>query len=186
MSNLIGHGNFADVFDLADGTVLKVYRRIAQTDAPVRDWDDHEFMIRQLFATEVRAYERLQSVPHLAAFIPRYFGPFDHSPLNLASSDPRAPLVRDCAFRLERIQGHAIKVEHAPDPLRHEIDTVLDDIHEVVGDIHVWDSSCFIPGPRTAFCVIDFAIWEELADAQLRLHSKGRLSPDDREQFRVR
>ena len=79
-------------------------------------------MIRQLFATEVRAYERLRSVPRLAAFIPKYFGPFDHSPLNLSSSDISAPLVHGCGFRLERIQGHAIKVAHVPDSLQQEVD----------------------------------------------------------------
>lgn len=174
------------MFDLSDGTVVKVFRRVQQTHAPVQGWDDHEFIIRQLFATELRAYDRLQSSPELLPFVPKYFGRFETSGLGLVSSNAAEPLLLDCALRLERVDGHDIKIAHVPRPLQQQVEVVLEQIRDMVGQINVWDCSCFIPGARSDFTIIDFALWEQWAHAQLHLEEQGTLSADFRERERVR
>ena len=185
MASLIGRGASADVFDLGDNTVVKAYRRIRQTQGPVRNWDDHEFMSRQFFATEVRAYERLQARPDLAEYTPRFFGPIELSEYDLHSSSPDEPLIPGCAFRLERIDGRDTKISQVPSPLQQRIEAILEDIRDTVERIHVWDCSCFVPGPRTDFVVIDFGVWEDWADPQIYLDKHGVLPHDIRERFRV-
>src|SRR6266446_4302868 len=65
VSRFLNDGAFADVFDLGDGSVAKVYRRTSHTHGPVLDWDDHDFITRRLYDVEVNAYERLQAFPEL-------------------------------------------------------------------------------------------------------------------------
>jgi hypothetical protein len=174
----LSHGAFADVFDLDDGTVAKVFRRTSHTNNDVRSWDDHEFITRRLFATEVAAYERLQDKPDLVRFIPRYYGTIDQASLTLPASSTGEPYVAGCVLRLELIAGRDIKAGLVAQPLQKEIDDVLWQILDVAGRVHVWDCSCFIPGPRTPFVIIDFAMWEDLPDVQSYLDEHGHI-PDD-------
>jgi len=177
---LLNRGAFVDVFDLGDNTVLKAYRRIPQTHAPVRNWDDHEFIIRQLFAMEVLAYERLQPRPELSKYVPTYYGPLDEATLTLPPSSSGDPFVPGCALRLERIPGADIKIAHVPSRMQEEIEMVLEQIRDASGPVNVWDCSCFIPGPRSDFVVIDFALWDEWSDLQLYLEEHGHIPADVR------
>jgi hypothetical protein len=173
MPTFLSHGAFADVFDLGDGTVAKVFRRIQHTNADVKDWSDHEFITRRLFRGETTAYERLQTQPDLVACIPQYYGTLTIDALDLSSSRPAEPLMADCALRLELIPGSDTKVAHVEQPLLGQIEAVLWKISELADRVNVWDSSCFIPGLRGPFTVIDFAMWDDLADAQLYLDEHG-------------
>ena len=174
------------MFDLGDGTVAKVFRRVKQTHRPVRDWSDHEFLVRQLFATERRAYEQLQSSLDLCKYTPRYLGQLDIANLGISSSNGGEPLLSDCALRLERIDGRDTKIALVQPPLQEQIEAVLERIRDTVGQINVWDCSCFIPGPQTPFTVIDFALWEQWADVQVYLEQNDSIPAAVREQVRVR
>src|SRR6185437_12670651 len=138
------------------------------------------------FATEERAYERIQAVPGLTAFTPRYFGPVDVAKLGLSSSNAAEPLLSDCALHIERIDGRDRKIGLIEPPIQQEIEAVLEGIRDTVGQINVWDSSCFIPGPRTRFVVIDFALWERWADIQFYLEEHDTIPSAVREQVKVR
>lgn len=179
MTTFLDRGAFADVFDLHDGTVLKVYRRIAQTHASVRNWDDHEFLIRCLCFVEAAAYNKLQGMAVLERYIPKFFGRFEPAEFNLAAPTAE-PFVPGCALRLERIRGQDVKIAHVMSPLREEIETVLEAIHDQVGRINVWNCSCFVPGPRSRFVVIDFALWDDWHSAQAHLEEHGGIAPDVR------
>lgn len=183
---VVGEGAFAYVFDLGDNTVVKAYKRIPQTaDEVVLDWDDHEFIIRQLCAVEMRAYDCLTEIPEVAPHIPTFLGPVDVHALGLVSPDPRWPLVPGCAFRLERIQGEDCKVALLPSPLREEVSDLLERIEDLVGNVNALDSSCFVPGTRATFAVIDFALWDGWIDAQTLLGEHGTLSQDDRARIAI-
>jgi hypothetical protein len=170
---LIGSGAFADVFDLGDATVAKVFRRIQHTNSGVRDWADHDFVTRRLFATEIAAYERLRDRPDIAVYVPQYYGPLDATTLVLPNSSTGQPFVSGCALRLELIPGRDVKAGLVEDTLRADIDRVLWEIKDVAGRVNVWDCSCFAPGPRTPFTIIDFAMWDDLPDVQLYLDEHG-------------
>ena len=182
---LLNRGAFADVFDVGDGTVIKVFRRIQQTHSPVREWSDHDFIIRQLFAAEVAAYERLQDRQNLVKYVPRYFGTINASDLGIVSPNPTEPHVEGCALRLERIVGTDMKVALVPNPIRQAVESVLEEIRDVAGRINVWDCSCFIPGPRADFAVIDFALWDDWVDVQLYLEENGSIPEDVRRRIKV-
>jgi len=72
-----------------------------------------------------------------------------------------------------------------PSPTQQEIEVILEQIRDTVGHINVWDCSCFIPGPRTPFVVIDFAVWEDWIRAQSLLEEHGTLSEDMRRLVQV-
>jgi len=55
----LGHGAYADVLDMTDGTVVKAYRREAFGNGPVQDWRDHDALTRGFFEAEASTYERL-------------------------------------------------------------------------------------------------------------------------------
>ncbi len=175
LAQFLAAGAFADVFDLSDGTVVKIYRRVSHTHAAVIDWDDHDFITRRMYTVEVKAYERLQDFPELVQYVPRYYGPIDHASLNLDASNPTEPFIAGCAFRLERIDGQPVKIAHVEEEQQKAIEKVLEQIRDVSGRVDVWDCSCFIPGPRTPFVVIDFALWKDLVDTQLYLEEHKHL-----------
>jgi hypothetical protein len=174
---LIAHGAFADVFDLGDATVAKIFRRTKHTNDAVRDWADHDFLTSCLFAIEVDAYERLQRRPDLSAYLPRYYGRLDDPSVFLQNSSTGQPFVSACALRLELIPGRDIKAGLVNETLRDDVDQVLWEISDFVGRVNVWDCSCFVPGSRTPFTIIDFAMWDDLSDAQHYFDRHGRL-PD--------
>ena len=175
MPTFLARGAYADVFDIGDGTVAKVFRRTLHTHSPVVDWDDHDFLTRRLFATERAAYERLHSLPNLSTHIPQYFGVIDESTFNSFPSSSGESFVAGCALRLERIPGRDIKIAFVPAPIQQSIEALLEGIRDACRDINVWDCSCFIPGPRSAFVVIDFAYWEGLSDVQVYLDEHKHL-----------
>ena len=180
MLRRLGQGGFADVFDLGDGTVAKVYRRTIHTHSSVRDWEDHLFITRHLHATEVAAYERLKAHPDLVDFTPRFHGTVDQALLDLPRSSSGEPYVMDCALRLEKLVGRETKAGLVGDPLQAAVDALLWKIRDVAGRVHVWDCSCFIPGPRTPFVVIDFAMSDDLSDLQLYLDEHGSVPSEMR------
>jgi hypothetical protein len=107
-------------------------------------------------------------------------------PFGLISSNPTEPHVEGCALRLERIPGQDTKIAHVSRPLQQVIETILEQIRDAVGRINVWDCSCFIPGARTEFTVIDFALWEDWVDVQLYLEENGTIPEDVRRTFGFR
>ena len=149
--------------------MTKVFRRTSHTHGPVVDWDDHDFLTRRLYATECAAYKRLQSHPEIAVHLPEYFGPINESTLSLPPSTSGQPYVAGCAFRLERLSGTDIKMAFVPQPTQQQAEAVLEAIRDLCPRINVWDASCFIPGPRSGFALIDFAYWEDLSDLQVYL-----------------
>jgi hypothetical protein len=181
---LLASGAFADVFDLGDDTVIKVYRRTSHTADPPEDWSDHDFVTGLLCATEVAAYERLQSSAALLQHIPRFLGAVADSTVAGLKSSTGDPFVPGCAFRLERIRGCDIKIAPMNPPMQQEIELILEQIHDACKSINLWDCSCFIPGPRRRFVVIDFALWDHFAEVQYFLNEGRRISPDLRERLR--
>ena len=176
MATFLNRGALADAFDLHDGTVVKVYRRVSQTHAEVKDWNDHEMIIRRLFLTEVRAYETLQRQADLSMFLPRYWGTFDLSDLDIPAPTAE-PFMANCALRLEHIPGHDIKVNSVDSALVGEIHAVLSEMQKRAGPFDTSDASCFIPGPRSSFVLIDFALWKDWPNAQAHLDAHGCLPP---------
>ncbi|WP_337171387.1 hypothetical protein [Gemmatimonas aurantiaca] len=178
MLSILGSGGFADIIDLGDETVAKVYRRAKHTHDPVEDWEDHDFVTARLFEAEVRAYESIQDDSELVRFTPKYFGRLDLAGLDLGPSSTGQPYVPRCAFRIERLSGHDVKVRDVAGPPREEMENVLKLIAARLPRIDVLDASCFVPGAREAFTIIDFALWSGHSNAQFYLSTYGRLSPE--------
>jgi hypothetical protein len=180
VAKFLSHGAFADVFDLGDGTVAKVFRRVQQTHSEVQNWDDHEFITRRLYWGELTAYTRLQDRADIVPFIPKYYGPLAIGSLDLQRSRATEPLMADCALQLEFVPGTDIKVANMEEPLLSSAEEILRKISELAGRVDVWDSSCFLPGVRGPFTLIDFAMWEDLGDAQAYLEEHGSIPADVR------
>ncbi len=122
----IGSGDFADVFDLGDGTVVKAFRRLQHTGGDVAEWRDEDALTTQLFEAEVRAYERLRRLPDLAVFTPEFFGEIDpYENVDLKESEQYS-YVRGCGIRLERILGTDIKFAFLDQQLKEEVHVILE------------------------------------------------------------
>lgn len=180
MLSIAASGGFADIIDLGDGTVAKVYRHHRHCYDDVEDDTHHDFITQKLFEVEARAYECIQSEPNLTNCTPRYFGRLDTKTLALGPSSTGEPYLPGCAFRIERLSGADRKIATVGEPLRSEIERSLQAIRQKVGDLHTIDASCFVPGPRGKFVLIDFALWTGLSDAQLHLSSNRELTPQVR------
>jgi hypothetical protein len=177
---LSGHGADALVFDMKDGTVLKAYRRKFTTNVGVGEWRDHEAIIRATWANEVRAYIELARHADLYAFVPVFHGPADPLALLPAESLSANSLVPECGIRLEKIPGQARKLADLSDDIRVEVEAVLWRIRDAIEPGNVWDSSCFYPGIRSPFTLIDFALWDGVDDFSETLRRTGRLSDEQR------
>lgn len=176
----LASGAFADVLDMRDGTVVKAYRRQPHTSRPVEDWRDHEALTRGFFEAEAAAYERLSGHPELRVFAPRFLGRIDPAQISDLAEPPEEGYVRHCGFRLERIPGKDVKVSRLPEPLRAEVEMILERLRDEVQAGHVWDASCFVPGSRSPFTLIDFATWDDFTDLQMLLEQQGCLSDEQR------
>ena len=88
--------------------------------------------------------------------------------------------IADCGFVLEYIPGTPIKLVHLNPTIRCQVEDLLERFEEEVRLGHVWDSSCFVPGTRADFAVIDFAGWDGFASYQLRLNDVGTLTANMR------
>lgn len=174
----IGIGEFAEVLDCGNGTVVKAYLRKQHARGFLQDWKDHEALIRGLFINERNAYERLQMHDDLKAFTPRYYGVTDPYALVPADAAYSERYVSGCGIRLERISGVPTKVAALPKDILGEVEAVLWRIIDVVHPGNVWDSSCFIPGSQGRFTLIDFAHWDGFLDFRDVLEKHGRLSKE--------
>lgn len=183
MISRLASGAFADVLDIGDGSVVKAYRRQQHTSRPVEDWRDHEALTRGFFEAEATTYERLSKHPDLAVFAPRFLGRIDPVAISDLAQPPERGYVRHCGFRLERVPGQDIKVSRLPEPLRDEVETILERLRDEVQAGHVWDASCFVPGIRFPFTLIDFATWDEFTDFQMLLKDQGRFNDEQRAQL---
>lgn len=179
----IASGAFADILDMGDGSVVKAYRRQRHTLRPVEDWRDHEALTRGFFEAEAAAYERLSEHPDLAVFAPRFLGRIDPAGISDLAEPPEQGYVRHCGFRLERILGKDIKVSRLPEPLRAEVETILEWLRDEVQAGHVWDASCFVPESSSLFTLIDFATWDDFTDLQMLLEQQGCFSDEQRAQL---
>lgn len=172
-------GGNADLFQVANARVLKAFRRKSYVVTAPVDWNDHDAITRVTFRAEARAYERLQQHPHLERYTPAYFGiAYPHRVL-AALPEANARYVGGCGLLLEYIAGVAIKLSALEKELRRQVATVLIRFRDDVGISSIWDASCFIPGSRALFTVIDFSTWDS-ADYQATLYEAGRLSPQQR------
>jgi hypothetical protein len=180
---LSNDGAYAVVFDVGDGTVVKAYRRKRTTNLAVGEWCDHEAIIKATWANEVRAYEKLMSDRELVDFVPRFHGRCDPLELIPSAVVGSLPLVHGCGLRLEKINGTAIKLAALDDDIRKAVERVLWQILDAVQPGNVWDSSCFVPGSRAAFTIIDFALWDGVDDFSEPLERCGRLSDRQRSQL---
>lgn len=177
----IGFGSFADVYVLPEGRALKAYRRKSHVNRVVRIGDDNDLLTAAHFEAEVRAYELLQSIKELEKYLPRYFGRADPAEcLELDPADLR--YVRNCGIVLERIPGRAEKVAHLDQTIQKEVEAVLKMFSEVLPRVNVWDASCFVPGIRAEFSLIDFALFESL-EYETYLHEYDSLSPKLRDKL---
>lgn len=172
-------GGCADIYELPDGRVLKAFRRRSHTYGFVESyWDDHDAITRAQFRAEALAYERLQALPDLEIYVPRYFGRLDPIEfLQLGPDDRR--YVRGCGLVLERIPGRAWKMAHLEEELEASASRVLEQIRDQLELEQVWDASCFSPGSRASFTLIDFALWDAEA-YEIALARNGQLTELER------
>lgn len=184
VSTLFGRGGFADVLDLSDGTVVKLYKRMPHTNDQVQHWSDHDAITRMLSRVEFEAYQQLQDHPAIERFISRFFGSVAVSNIQLPSDLSPEQYVTGYGIRLEKIIGREAKVAHLNLNLHTRVGEVLESIRDTVGELNVWDSSCFVPGSRAEFCLIDFALWDGYVEATEILAFEGRLPPDLRSHLR--
>lgn len=174
MAQLIDRGGTADVLELPQGRVLKAFRRRAHTNDIVTEWNDHDAITRAQFRAEARAYEQLQVHRSLEIYVPCYFGRIDPiEVLQLPASDET--YVRGCGLILERIPGCALKLAHVDDLIEEKVSIVMEELRDTLGLDQVWDASCFVPGTRAPFTVIDFALWNA-EEYEIELSEGGRLT----------
>lgn len=177
---ILGKGGFADVLDLGDGKVVKAFRR-EEHNGSGADWRDEDLLTEELFAAEVRAYEKLATIPDLALFAPEYFGTIDPHTLGV---DPEL-YVQGCGIVMERIAGEAIKFGNLLPEIKNELLPLLCRFENEVTAGDVRDCSCFIPGSRAEVTLIDFAHWEHLNDCADILGQLGYFTEQQRRDIRA-
>lgn len=179
----LNYGDTADVFSLGNACVLKAFRRKAHSVHPVADWDEHDALTRAYFRAEVTTYERLQDLPELSLYVPQYYGHAD--PLQVLRDVPNveARYVGGCGILMEKIHGPAVKVSRLEPAIQKEVKTILEEIRDRARAPNVWDSSCFLPGTRSPFTVIDFASWGGSLRYERILETGGTLSEQLRAQL---
>lgn len=177
----ISGGGFADLYRVSEKRVLKAYIRKAHANRPVTNWQDHDLITEAHFRSERNAYEVLQDREELEKHIPQYFGPADPIEL-LQNESAKDKYVKGCGILLEFIPGKDSKLVHLEAELRAEVEFVVDQFSEILKNVNVWDSSCFHPGTRAKFTVIDFALWES-EKYESFLYDNSNLSAELREQL---
>lgn len=177
----INFGACADIFEMPGGRVLKAYRRTAYATKPVHDWEDHDLVTEAYFRAEALAYERLQSMAELIRYTPEYFGradPIELLPIKSASEQ----FVEGCGLILEFIPGKAIKLNRLKRTTRLKVGLIAAKLNRSLRNVNVWDASCFFPGVRSEFTLIDFALWE-LQEYTSYLFEHPKLSKQLREKL---
>lgn len=179
--SIVESGGYANIVCLGDGRVLKAFRRKNHTHEPVGTWSDHDAVTRAIFRAEARAYERLQTLPSLEPYVPRYYGRANPGViLGLPPDD--MTYVTDCGLILEFVPGRARKLAHLAPAEEEQVAAVVEQIRDSVGIDNPWDASCFIPGARKGFTVIDFAYWNA-AEYEMALTDGRVLSAEMRERL---
>jgi hypothetical protein len=168
-------GNFADVYDLGDGTILKAFLTLHAPGRPATYWEHQDLVTRRVFRAEAEAYEKLQAHAEIEPFLPRYFGRVDPTALNL-SGGRRGPYLQGCGILLERLSGKEMKIGCLPHTLLAEADKLIDKMAEVLGRMELTDASCFVPGSRRDFTVVDFGLWNRYSEVRHQLAIEGSLS----------
>jgi hypothetical protein len=179
MVSILASGNFADIIDLGDGTVVKAFRRNSHTNRSDVSQEDQDALTRGFFLNEARAYEALQSHADLEIFVPKFAGRIDPTQLEVAELRADAYVV-GCGLRLERLDGHAVKIANLPRDVQMRVEAVLEQMQERIGLQDPWDGSCFIPGSRAEFTVIDFATWNDWLEYYEMLEQHGELTDSAR------
>jgi hypothetical protein len=174
---LIDHGGCADIYLLPQGRVMKAFRRRAHTNDVVQDWTDHDAITKAQFRGEALAYEHLQSLPALAVYAPQYFGRAD--PLAILGSDVHERYVPPCGIVLEFIAGRAQKLALLDPATEERVAEIVEQLKDSLKIDNVWDASCFVPGSRADFTVIDFAYWYA-GEYEMALAANGILRHDER------
>jgi hypothetical protein len=179
---LYARGDFADVFELGDRKVLKAFRRQSFSQKEIKDWSDHDAVIRAHFRAEKRTYERLEHCSDLKIYTPKYYGSID--PHKLIDNVPNCTTiyVKGCGILLEQVPGEAIKTRKLDSDIREKVEAILWRIIYELGAPNVWDSSCFIPGSQAIFTLIDFSALDDSPYVK-ELLSKGALTKELRIQL---
>ena len=185
MVSILATGNFADIIDLGDGTVVKAFRRNSHTNRTDVSQDDQDALTRGFFLHEVLAYEALQSHSDLEIFAPRFEGRIDPTRLEVTGQSPASVYVSGCGLHLERIQGEAVKIANLPRDVQIRVEVVLEAMQERIGLRDPWDGSCFVPGSRAEFTVIDFATWNDWLEYYEMLEEHGELTESARRRLRA-
>lgn len=177
----ISQGGFADIYRVSEDRVLKAFRRKPHANRPVTNWEDHDLVTEAHFRAERNAYEEIHRHSDLEKYIPRYFGEADPSRIIRTESTDNE-YVKGCGILMEYIPGEAIKLAHLEPNIQTEVELVVDQFSEILNNVNVWDASCFCPGTRAKFTVIDFALWESEEYENLLYHNSS-LSREIREKL---
>jgi hypothetical protein len=163
MKSLIGHGGNSCVF--ADSTgqwVFKLFKSSKHTDFrndPMPDW-----MLHQLYASELEAYTLVSKHPDLVAHVPSFGGPMSvASVTNTAGGDITSMFLADCCLKLGRIEGQEAKLNSLVDQHVH-----LSEFSNRLRQVDVLfdrDASVFEPSDPSKFVVFDFRTREILDQA---------------------
>ena len=174
---LLERGGFADVFDLGDGTVVKLFRETRHTHDPEAGSDEaHDLITERLADTEAAAYKVVSKLVSVRRHIPTFHGrinPKEIGPIVGGSTNRYVGL----GIQLDLIPGRGVKAAHLPKGIQTQVESVLDEISQAVPDINVWDSSCFVPGLGNGFTLIDFSFWDGYGEATEDLSYYGHFRP---------
>ena len=144
-------GAFSEVFDLGDGRILKAFVE----DSPAEAQDSDRTLISQIaFLAERRFYESIQEHPTLATYVPAYYGVADPDEYLIQSARPLAP---GFGLILEKIPGVPVKFSELLDEIERAASEVIERMKGVAALENPWDGSCFVPGTRQSFTLIDIA-----------------------------
>lgn len=127
---LLASGEFARVFDLADGKVLEAHRlRPRGGNEPGDPVESDVRFARLLFEAEVGAYGIIATDSALAEVrhhSPRYYGTVDPSACALPGSEAIGLLVPGCGLLLVRLSGKEGNVLRLESDLRGKAEAVLE------------------------------------------------------------
>ncbi len=170
---------------MGDGTVVKAFRRLQHTDHPTTNREDHDRITRLLWRTEAETYERLQNALPLECYVPKYHGRVDPQALGLPQALAKGPYLPGCGLLLEKLEGTDVKVAHLEPELQQRVEAVLERIGDTCGKLDLWDASCFYPGSRAEFTLIDFAVPDEYGELIDILNRRGALPEQTRRVLRL-
>ena len=166
--NPLSSGAFCEVFNVGGGRILKAFYQIRSKAAPGAD---PTLIPRMMFNHERRVYSSLQAFPELEVYVPRFLGAA--SPLDYPLQSTRT-FVPFCGLILELIPGNDVKLAELPRPIQRRVEEVIEKMQRRIGLGDPWDASCFVPGTRADFTIIDFATpTERLHELDVILEKHG-------------